>query len=332
MGANLGELKLLLNSVVGTSETNLMTNEQRRIAINRAVETIVEQFDIPAYTDDIQIAFNNGLGNLPDDCLRPLYMIDSQKNEYTEVDYERFGDEEYYDYKIKYNSTLQIEQIYTYPTYSQTLTLFYIVKPTELVNDTDQVRFKSWWNDAIVEKAAEILFTNVRNYNAAQAKRQNADDYIAKAWQNDRQRIVGRRDQHLTSIYSRKHMFRDIFTQTTNQTTVANIVQWIDINSNIDAQSFYGYNVKNDATRVFINLPLTSAMGDIIEIAGIGLGGWRLTQNAGQQIKMFNGTETTIGTGGYIESNNAGDSLVLECLTNNTTWKILNSQGNIIII
>jgi hypothetical protein len=70
-------------------------------------------------------------------------------------------------------------------------------------------------------------------------------------------------------------------------------------------------------------LPVTSAAGSIIEIAGIGSLGWRILQNAGQNIELGN-VISTVGVGGSVESTDNGDTIRLLCTTANTVWVMLS--------
>lgn len=84
--------------------------------------------------------------------------------------------------------------------------------------------------------------------------------------------------------------------------------------------------VANNASQVVFTLPATAAIGDIVEVTGKGAGGWRIGQNSGQIIRGT--SNTTTGTGGYVESNAAQYSGIrLKCITANTDWVIQYVQG-----
>lgn len=87
-----------------------------------------------------------------------------------------------------------------------------------------------------------------------------------------------------------------------------------------------GYNFNNAAT-VTGTLPAVAAIGDIFRVTQKGAGVARIAQNAGQSIR-FGDLVTTTGVGGYIESTLAGDTVELECITANTTFKVISSHGN----
>jgi hypothetical protein len=80
----------------------------------------------------------------------------------------------------------------------------------------------------------------------------------------------------------------------------------------------------NNAALCTLTLPTTAAFGDRILIYGIGSGGFRVGQNAGQQIRYGN-VLTTAGGTGRIETfgaSNANSVLELVCHTANTGWVV----------
>jgi hypothetical protein len=91
-----------------------------------------------------------------------------------------------------------------------------------------------------------------------------------------------------------------------------------------------GY-VTNNSSQVVLSLPTLASFGTIISIVGKGAGGWKVAQNAGQNIQLGS-TSTTVGAAGYIESTNRFDSIELLCTTANTTWTVIGGpQGNITV-
>lgn len=89
-----------------------------------------------------------------------------------------------------------------------------------------------------------------------------------------------------------------------------------------------GY-ITNNAALVTLTLPVSSNVGDIIDIEGRGAGGWAVAQGAGQFIHIGS-VVTTTGVGGSISSSNRYDSIVLVCTAANTVWHTLGApQGNI---
>lgn len=85
----------------------------------------------------------------------------------------------------------------------------------------------------------------------------------------------------------------------------------------------------NRNTLVTFPLPVVAAPGDKFYLRGIGTGLWRLTQNAGQVI--HGATDTTIGTGGYIQSQHRYDTLAVVCVANNS-FLIFGGKGSLTIV
>lgn len=89
-----------------------------------------------------------------------------------------------------------------------------------------------------------------------------------------------------------------------------------------------GY-VANFTSRVELLLPDTAAFGSVIEIVGVGTGGWQINQNAGETI-YFGDSSTTTGASGTIQSSEDRACVKLVCISANTDWAISYSSGNLI--
>ena len=86
----------------------------------------------------------------------------------------------------------------------------------------------------------------------------------------------------------------------------------------------------NNSGLVTFTLPVTSSVGDIIQVAGMGAGGWKIIENAGQYIQIGQ-TQSAVALG-YIASTNQYDSIKLVCNIANTAWTTpVAPQGNITI-
>ena len=83
------------------------------------------------------------------------------------------------------------------------------------------------------------------------------------------------------------------------------------------ADSIFG---ADNAGLVSLLLPATAAAGTQIQVWGIGAGGWKIMQSAGQSIKIGPSTTTTTGTGGSLASTGQYDTVTLGCITANTVW------------
>jgi hypothetical protein len=88
--------------------------------------------------------------------------------------------------------------------------------------------------------------------------------------------------------------------------------------------------VANKGTLLTLTLPTTAAVGQEIEIMGLGAGGWKVAQNANQLIHK-SGTASTTGTGGHLDSANRYDGVRLVCVVANTEWSVVIAQGSITI-
>ena len=65
-------------------------------------------------------------------------------------------------------------------------------------------------------------------------------------------------------------------------------VTWVHVTgSSVQASANTGYLADNTA-QVTVTLPTNPALGDLVQISGVGPGGWRLAQNAGQSVATGN--------------------------------------------
>lgn len=88
----------------------------------------------------------------------------------------------------------------------------------------------------------------------------------------------------------------------------------------------------NNAALVTNTLPATAAVGDEIEVVGIGAGGWLIAQNASQTIVFNSTTSTTAGVGGSVASQDRYDTIRLKCIVANTTWLVIWSKGTFTVV
>lgn len=89
-----------------------------------------------------------------------------------------------------------------------------------------------------------------------------------------------------------------------------------------------GIYIASNSGLVTLTLPTVAAVGSTIEVTGFGSGGWRISQNANQQIIFGNIPPTTVGVGGYMVSTDRYDCVKLRCLTANLVWTVVAPQGN----
>jgi len=108
---------------------------------------------------------------------------------------------------------------------------------------------------------------------------------------------------------------------------------WTDVTSATQTIVAGNAYVSDDgATLVTFTLPATSAFGDTFRILGKSAGGWKIAQNAGQQIN-FGNIPTTLGATGSIASTNQYDSITCTCITAGASsiWATSESQGNLTV-
>ncbi len=105
---------------------------------------------------------------------------------------------------------------------------------------------------------------------------------------------------------------------------------WNNVTGITQAAAVNNGYIANNADLVAITLPSTAAVGDIMRIVGAGAGGWQLLQNASQQIN-FGATSTTSGIAGYLASSQRYNAVEIICITANTTFVVIGSQGNLIV-
>ena len=104
---------------------------------------------------------------------------------------------------------------------------------------------------------------------------------------------------------------------------------WTIVTGTTQAMTTNNGYIANNASLVTFTLPTTSAVGDIVSVAGYGLGGWQINQNALQNI-IISPTITITGTAGSIASTNRYDGVRLTCVVANKTWQAVTapqSQG-----
>lgn len=117
------------------------------------------------------------------------------------------------------------------------------------------------------------------------------------------------------------------------------ILSTSEITTTTQAAAINTIYIPNATTLVTITLPAVattgnpanSPQGSIIEIVGKGAGGWRLAQNATQQV-IFGNMSNTAGAGGQVNSTHARDCIRLVCTTADTVWQVASSIGNLDVI
>lgn len=107
------------------------------------------------------------------------------------------------------------------------------------------------------------------------------------------------------------------------------VKEWITVTSTTQAITENTGYIPDNASPVVFTLPSTCKVGSIFRIAGYGLGGWKIEQNA-NQIIHFGHADTTLGALGYLSSTNRYDSIELLCVVEDLEFSIINGpQGNL---
>jgi hypothetical protein len=86
--------------------------------------------------------------------------------------------------------------------------------------------------------------------------------------------------------------------------------------------------IANRATLVTLTLPTVAAVGDTIEVVGMGSGKWLIAQNANQSIH-FESITTTVGVGGSLAAALQYDCVKLMCTVANLEFVVVSSVGNL---
>ncbi len=103
-------------------------------------------------------------------------------------------------------------------------------------------------------------------------------------------------------------------------------VTWVNVTDTlVQAESNTGY-MANNSSQVTITLPASLAVGDVVQVSGVGSGGWKIAQNAGQSII----TKDIIGNIGAFwiprESNRNWQSVELQYIGSNA-FTVLSHEG-----
>lgn len=107
-------------------------------------------------------------------------------------------------------------------------------------------------------------------------------------------------------------------------------LNWQAVTSNTQMILNNGY-IADLASLLTFTLPSTAAVGDRVAVTGKNTGGWRISQNAGQQIH-FDDMSTASGIGGYLSSTFRYNCVELQCVIANSDWVVRSSVGDINVI
>ena len=114
------------------------------------------------------------------------------------------------------------------------------------------------------------------------------------------------------------------------QIPIAGGITWTrETSASVSAVINHGY-INTNVGLTTITLPATAALGTIIAVMGESAAGWKISTGALQNIQ-FGSLSTTPGATGYLASTNQFDVVYLLCRVADTTWSVIQSQGNIAI-
>jgi hypothetical protein len=103
-------------------------------------------------------------------------------------------------------------------------------------------------------------------------------------------------------------------------------ITWVDAASSVQAVSNTGYMADN-AAQVTITLPAAPNVGDVIQVNGIGAGGWAISQAAGEAIIIDSITGISGANAAVIRGSQYA-AIELQYVGNNI-FTVLNHTGNV---
>lgn len=114
--------------------------------------------------------------------------------------------------------------------------------------------------------------------------------------------------------------------------SITGFTTWTDVTGTTQAMATSGGYVSDNASLVTFTLPSTANIGDVIQILGKGAGGWKISQNASQQINVGK-VPSTVGVSGSVASINQFDTIELRCITagTSTVWTA-KVTGNVTVV
>lgn len=115
-------------------------------------------------------------------------------------------------------------------------------------------------------------------------------------------------------LYSANYSAWVLMNPTSNPT-----FRWSPVSGTTQACAVNTGYITNNAAQTTYTAPAAMNVGDEIIIKGVGTGGWIMTANTGQTIRLGTAVTTTAGT---VTSANGHDSFKMTCLVANTTWSI----------
>jgi len=107
-------------------------------------------------------------------------------------------------------------------------------------------------------------------------------------------------------------------------------ITWVNAASSVQAASNTGYLASNTTAQVTITLPAAPNLGDIIQVTGIGAGGWTIAQNAGQSIIIDNNSDLPGASTATTPAISGGQHAAIELQhIGGGIFTVLNYMGNV---
>lgn len=106
---------------------------------------------------------------------------------------------------------------------------------------------------------------------------------------------------------------------------------YVEVTGTTQAAAVNTRYAANNASLVTFTLPTLAAIGDTIQFIGKGAGLFRIAQSTGQQVR-FGDLSTTSGATGRIDATLQYDSITLVCITADTEFSVIQSQGNLDVV
>jgi|HubBroStandDraft_1064217.scaffolds.fasta_scaffold00305_37 hypothetical protein len=86
--------------------------------------------------------------------------------------------------------------------------------------------------------------------------------------------------------------------------------------------------VTTSSSLTTLTLPAVIPFGSTLAVYGYSSGGWKISQNANQNI-LYTNVFTTTGTGGSLSSTSQGDCVTLVCVVENLNFLVINYVGTL---
>ncbi len=109
------------------------------------------------------------------------------------------------------------------------------------------------------------------------------------------------------------------------------LLPWTDEVIDKTMSANHGYTSSSLGAVVNFTLPAVCPYGSIIRVVGNTVAGWKISQNAGQQIH-FGSQDTSRGVLGFLQSTEQYDAIEILCTIANTDFTVINGpEGNITV-